>query len=878
MYRKLIKAIKRVIMNKSRKIVILALLFLPALLHAQTKDISLTKSFYETPLIEVLDYIEQETAYTFSYSSSAISTEERITAALSKASLTQALTIILEGLNITYEVMNSNIILKQISVSQTIRGSVIDKHSQISIPGASVIIVDSNPLKGDATDSNGNFRIQNVQAGRYTFRVSFLGYQDVLLPGVLVGSGKEVVINFELSESLLLLDEIQVGIASISSAPLNDMAQVSGRSFTVEETKRFPASVGDPLRLASSFAGVITTDDSENEIVVRGNSPRGILWKLEGVEIPSPNHFSSEGASTGGISMFSTQVISRSDFLTSAFPAQYGNATAGVFDIQLRNGNNERRESTFQLGLLGLDVSSEGPLNSKKKSSYLFNYRYSTLSLLTGLGLELEGEGERNIFQDLSFKVNLPTEKAGTFSVFGLGGLSSYTYKFFNEADDEKYNMGVLGLSNKYIINNSAVLTSTISFSGTEIIEDALFPIDNEIYEELQTFQKTYLRGSIELDKKFNVKNFLSAGVTLSNLTYDFTASERDPRNDSVFQFIEWFNDKGNTTSFQGFTSWKFRPTEKLTFVNGIHFTHFGLTNEIAIEPRSNVRFELTPTSAVFGGFGLHSRIESLEYYFGNAPNQDGSTSDLNGDLKLTRSSHFVLGFDANLTDRVYFKTEIYYQNLFNVPIIAPGTDSSPFSTVDAFSTINLSEGYVYNSLVNGGTGKNYGIEFSIERKFAQSYYFLFNGTFYESTYKGRDRITRSTRFNGNYGYNFLVGKEFKVGSSQKDKVLGLNLKINHAGNKRYTPINASLSRQNNREIRLIGDVFAERFPTYFRADLQFSLRKNVKKRTSEWRLDIQNITNRENIVFNYYSFSTQEIVQEGQFGLIPILSYRIEL
>ncbi|GAB5410082.1 MAG: carboxypeptidase regulatory-like domain-containing protein [Balneolaceae bacterium] len=872
------RATKREMMNTSKKITVVILLFIPLVSNAQTEEVSLTKSFFETPLVDVLEYIEQETRYTFSYSSSAISTDEKVTVNLSKASITEAIAIILEGLNISFEILNSNIILKQISVLQTVRGNVVDKHSHIPITGASVIIADSNPLKGDATDIEGNFRIENVKAGRYTFKVSFLGYEDILFPGVLVGSGKEVVLNFELSESLLQLDEIQVGTASISSAPLNDMAQVSGRSFTVEETKRFPVSVGDPLRLASSFAGVITTDDSENEIVIRGNSPRGILWKLEGVEIPSPNHFSSEGASTGGISMFSTQVISRSDFLTSAFPAQYGNATAGVFDIQLRNGNNERRESTLQFGLLGVDISSEGPISSKNKSSYLFNYRYSTLSLLTGLGLELEGEGERNIFQDLSFKINVPTKKIGTFSIFGLGGLSSYTYKFFNESDKEEYNMGVLGLSNKYIINNSTVLSSTISISGTEIDENFEGPIGDQRYEQIETFQKTFLRGSIELDKKFNAKNFLSTGVTLSNLNYDFKASERDPRNDSLFQFIEWFNDQGNTTSFQGFTSWKFRPTEKLTFVNGIHLTHFGLTNEIALEPRSNVRFEIRSSSAIFGGFGLHSRIESLEYYFGNAPNQDGSTSDLNGDLKLTRSGHFVLGFDANLTERVYFKTEIYYQRLYNVPIIAPGRDASPFSTVDAFSTINLSEGYVYNDLVNGGTGKNYGIEFTVERKFDQSYYFLFNGTLYESTYKGRDGISRSTRFNGNYGYNFLIGKEFKVGSIRKDKVLGLNLKINHAGNKRYTPINASLSAQNNREVRLIEDVFAERFPTYFRADLQFSLRKNVKRRTSEWRLDIQNITNRENIVFNYYSFSTQQIVQEGQFGLIPILSYRIEI
>lgn len=867
-------------MRSRLKAILLGSLLICSVAKAQTRNALITQSFEKESLISVIEKLEQLTEYNFSYSSTSIPTGFEITATLNETTISEALKIIFENTLIVYEIMDERIILKLNQTLQTVRGTVADRYTGVPIPGVTVVILGTNPLKGDATNSEGKFRIRNVVAGRYSVKASFLGFEDVIIPDVLVGSGKEVVLNIEIAESLLQLEEIQVGVnRGTSSAPINHMAQVSGRSFTVEETKRFPISVGDPLRLASSFAGVIATDDGDNEVVIRGNSPRGILWKMEGVEIPNPNHFSSEGASSGGISMFSTQVISRSDFFTSAFPAEYGNATSGVFDIKLRSGNNERRESTLQFGLLGLDVSSEGPLSKKKNASYLLNYRYSTLSILTGLGLALEGEGERNVFQDLSFKVNMPTEKSGVFSVFGMGGLSSYVFKLPNVdiTDKEHYNMGVLGVSNKYILNNRTVLSSTLSISGTEIVENENVPLDAGRYIEETTFQKTFIRGSLELDNKFSTKHFLNTGITFSSLDYNFKSFEQDPRNDSLFQFIEWFNDAGTTTSLQGYTSWKYRPTSTLSFVNGLHLTLFSLTNEMVIEPRTSVRWEFKPNAALFAGFGLHSRVESLEYYFGNAINEDGSTTDLNTDLGLTRSSHFVAGFETNINERLHFKAEIYYQHLFNVPIIAGEADDSQSAGANDFSTINLSEGYVYNNLVNGGTGDNYGIELTLERKFAQNYYFLINGTLYESTYEGRDNITRSTRYNGNFGYNIVAGKEYRVGSSNKDKTLGVNLKINHAGNKRKSPIYEPLTIRNGRETSLLSEVNTEKYPYYFRADLQLSLRKNKRGRTSEWRLDIQNLTSRENVIFEYFNFNTRRVVEEAQFGLIPILSYRVE-
>ncbi len=840
-----------------------------------SQNFQIRQNFENEPLENVLKTIEENTGYRFSYSSTSIQTDMKVTVFFNDTTIEDVLEKLFEKTSVKYEVIQNRIILKKKIEGQTVRGKVIDSHTQIPIPGATVIIVDSNPLKGNATNDEGYFRIENVQPGRYTVKASFIGYKDELIPAILVGSGKEVILEIELEESLLELGEIQVGVSSISTAPLNEMAQVSGRSFTVEETKRFPVGVGDPLRLASSFAGVVSTDDGANDIVVRGNSPKGILWMLEGVEIPSPNHFSSEGTSSGGISMFSTQVISRSDFLTSAFPSQYGNATAGVFDIQLRSGNNERRESTIQFGLLGLDIASEGPLASRGGASYLFNYRYSTLSMLTAVGLPIEDEGERNIFQDLSFKFNFPTRKAGTFSVFGLGGLSKYRGIYPNIEDDEIYNMGVFGLSNRYIINNSTVLKSTLSWSGTKVVDDYVFAEDSVTFRDESTFSKEYIRASFELNKKVNSRHFITSGLTTSFLKYDFQSSLKATLNEPPFNDFKPFNDTGNSGSFQAFTSWKFRPTEKVTMVNGLHLLHFFLSQETVIEPRSNIRWQFHPGIAAFAGFGLHSRIESLDYYFANYINEDGSMIDKNSDLGVTRSSHWVAGFDANITSKTYFKTEFYYQHIFNVPILAdselPGNEHA-----GAFSTINISDGYVENALVNGGKGWNYGVEVSLERKFSDNYYFLINGMLYESKYQGRDGITRNTRYNGNFGYNLLAGKEFYVGS-EKDNILGFNLKLSHAGNKRYTPIDIELSRQEGKGITLAEGIFTERFSDYFRTDIQINYRKNLAGRTIEWRLDVQNVTGHNNVLDIFYDGNLAQPVIPEQKIIIPVLSYRIE-
>lgn len=304
--------------------------------------------------------------------------------------------------------------------TQTVRGIIVDKISQSPLPGVVVVLVNSNPLIGTSTDEEGRFKLTQVPVGKQTLKVSFIGYKENVMQNLSVNAGKELVLNVSLEEDIKSMSEVVVTAKVEKNKPLNDMSMVSTRAFSVEETQKFAAAVNDPARMATSFAGVVNGSDGGNMISIRGNSPNGLLWRMEGVEIPNPNHFSNVGTSGGGIAIISSQLLSNSDFSTGAFASEYGNALSGVFDLKLRKGNNQKREYTFQAGVLGVDVSTEGPFKKGYDGSYLVNYRYSTLGLLSKMGVPI-GDATTT-FQDLSFNVSLPTKKLGTFGVFGFGG------------------------------------------------------------------------------------------------------------------------------------------------------------------------------------------------------------------------------------------------------------------------------------------------------------------------------------------------------------------------------------------------------------------------------------------------------------------------
>lgn len=842
-------------------------------IHLQ--DVELEKAFAE---------IRNQTDVSFLYNDEEVGNAPKVSVSLENVTVEKALEQILKNTGLTYEKVNSTIVIKPSKkeassiienpdiLKQTIRGQVFDKDAKSSLPYATVQILNTDPAVGTTTDIDGKFEIKNVPVGRYTLKVSFVGYTDAFIPELLVGSGKEVVVVVELSEQVQALGEIVIRAAN--GEPVNDMAMVSAKPFNAEETKRYAATIGDPARMAQVFAGVSGTDDASNEIVIRGNSPNWLLWRLEGVEIPSPNHFAEEGYSSGAVSILSVNMLGSSDFYTGAFPAEYGNSLSGVFDIKLRNGNNREHEFTLQAGVLGIDLSAEGPFKKGYDGSFLFNYRYSTLSLLNDMNIEVSENALAN-YQDLSFKLNFPTKQAGTFSFWGIGGNSDADEKYLPESTEEENiedgysdytetGMYATGLNHTLFTGKKSYIQTVVSMSSS---------FSSQTYEEAdstgslgETFFDDLNNRAFRVNSYYNTKissrTSIRAGVNLSNLNYKYLTRDL---NDSTDITNTYLNTEGSTNLYQAYAQTKYKFSDKVIFSAGLNYTHFELSNDNSLEPRLGLTILLPDQQKLAFGYGKHTKHENLPVYFIETEAADGTKFMPNANLKLARSHHFVASYEQLIGSDLLFKTEAYYQYINDLPVANnPDKYWSPI-----FGGANPND-----TLANIGNGRNYGLELTLHKYFSNNYYFLVTSSLFDSKYKPADGQWYNTRYNINYVNNFVGGKEINWGDN---KMLGFNGKVIWSGGKRVTPIDLDASIDAGEEVFNTDELFADKTKDYLRLDLGIKIHFYKKKTEHVISLDIQNVTNRLNTWYYFYDAQNEEIVEYPMAGLIPVFNYRLE-
>jgi hypothetical protein len=769
--------------------------------------------------------------------------------------------------------------------TQTIRGTVVDEVTKTPLVGVNILIVNGseNPL-GAATDVNGNFRIENVPVGRQTIKISYIGYEDQLLNNVVVTAGKEVILNFNLTERVNQLNELVVvaNTKEDKTATNNDLAIVSARSFNVDDTKRYAGALGDPSRMAANFAGVIGGDDSRNDIVVRGNSPTGMLWQLEGLNIPNPNHFGSLNSTGGPVSMLNNNNLDKSDFMTSAFTAQYGNAIAGVFDIRLRDGNNQKRELTTQVGFNGFEVGAEGPFStSKNGGSYVVNYRYSTLGLFEAVGVEFGTGSNVPYYQDLNFKISLPTSNGAKWTVFGLGGISkidllgseaelensSDLYSNENQDAFPRFKTGVAGISYEKKISEKTFMKITAgvsatseSFTADSLVRDANTEVIDRYLQTESSFTTTKISVVGSFRTKLSAKNNITSGFYID-------ASDFDLFNRDIFANLGTdsvrVNVNDNATLYQAYTTWRHRFSNQFSINMGIHGQYYSLNEQAAIEPRVGVQYVISPKQSISLGYGLHNQTQNAYTSFVQTKVEADSYTLTNKKLDFTTSQHVVLTHDWNITDNVRLKTEGYYQTLSNVPVERNPSSFSAINTGTSFDPSNR------DSLINEGVGRNYGIELTLERFFSKGYYYLLTTSIFNSRYEGSDGVERNTAYNTQYVLNALFGREFKLGTRQR--FLSMSLKTTLIGGKYLTPIDFTASQQFGRTIYNERDAFSEKQDNYFRTDIKLAYRKEYKRSTLEIALDLQNITNNQNIFAQNYNPRTNTIVTQYQQAFFPV-------
>ncbi len=760
------------------------------------------------------------------------------------------------------------------TLTSTLRGNVKDFDTNQPLAGATVQLVGTE--KGTVTEATGAFRFHQLPTGRYNLSVSYLGYETVTVPEILLESGKEKVVEVRLKQAGRQLDAAIVR----SSRPI---AFNSIQTITQEQTLRYAATYLDPARLAVSFPGVATANDQANGLVIRGNNPNGMQWRLEGVEIVNPNHTSNAGTFSdratqtgGGVNILSTQLMGDSYFLTGAFPAEYGNALSGVMDMRLRKGNDEKQEFTAQAGLIGFDVAAEGPLSKKSKASYLVNYRYSFTGLLGALGVTFGGEDIR--YQDLSFNLTFPNKKAGEFSVFGMGGASSNIFKasldtsewvFQKDGYDIDFSskMGALGVTHTVQLGAKTGLKTVLVASALENSRNgyihSMANTQKRFLTEQDANRKTRISFTTALSHRITTSSLLKAGLFL---TYQ-SDSVKSVTNDQVAE------GRLQGMIIQPYVSWQWQPTARLTTDVGLHYLHYTYNNTQSLEPRASIRFQADRQNSFSLSYGLHSQLQQPQVYLSVVELGQSKETLPNRRLEPTRAHHFVAGYQRNFGTLGNLKVEAYLQSIFNVPI-ATGDPTLSQRPIPTFSTLNQVESFVDQPLTNAGSGRNYGIEVSYNKYLTDDFYLMVSGSLYNATYVASDGIRRNTRYNGNHTFSLTSGREFKT---QKNGIWGINARLIWLGGFRDTPINVDASRAQGRTVYVLKDAFTVKMKDYFRPDLRIYWKKNHPRYSRTIALDIQNVSSTQNQAYSYYDILQRQLVQKFQLGLIPILSYRWE-
>lgn len=769
----------------------------------------------------------------------------------------------------------SNVFLLMLSVqlfaqqpTQIIRGIVMDEGSNMPLAYASVEL--QNTSIGTLTDSLGHFTLKDIAIGRYDLIVSLFGYEPIVIKEIQITSAKEVFLNITMVENATALNEIVIRPKVNKEQPINSMATLSARMLSVEEAKRYAGGFDDPARLVSAFAGV-SSNVGNNAIVVRGNSPQSLQWKLEGVEISNPNHFADLGAfGGGGITALSTQVLANSDFFSGAMPAEYSNALSGVFDIFMRNGNNQKHEHTFQLGAIGIDVASEGPFKKGKRASYIFNYRYSTLGLLAPI---LPDNAAGTTYQDLSFKLNFPTKKAGTFSIWGLGLLdrsdakakdkiSEWKYDLDRENQDAKQFMGSSGISHRILLNDKQFLKSTFA-----VTTNGIDMYTNRLDSSLLVLPKNVINNSFynlvltsALNTKFSAKHANKSGFVITNMHYNMLLEDVTTETSNLKTLVD---ESGNSSLISAYSNSMLHINDKISLNVGVNGQWFTYNNAWSIEPRAGIKYKFAPTQTLSFAYGLHSRLERLNYYF----IKDRFNQYINKDLGFTRAHHLVLGYGINTSEYTHLKVETYFQHLFDVPVMEG----------NSFSLINQHNDWFFDGkLLNTGRGRNYGMDITFEKYLSKGYYYLVTASIFNSEYKGDDQVWRDTRYNRNFAFNFLAGKEWLIGKN-KNKIVSVNGRVSYQGGDHYSPINTSASIANQSVVFDETNAFSQQYPFGFTSHFTASYKLNKNKIAHEFALKIINLTQYKEYLGFQYNYQTQTVDTEREAIFIPNISYKIE-
>ncbi|MEM7655171.1 MAG: TonB-dependent receptor [Bacteroidota bacterium] len=768
-------------------------------------------------------------------------------------------------------------------LSQNLRGIITDQATLQPLTGVRIEILNLSPVKGAISGTDGQFLIADVPVGRYEVKVSYIGYRGVLKSGILLVSGQETYLEVRMEEQAIQGEEVLI---EADQRKVNNVAAVvSARSFSVEELRRIPGGVDDPARMIVKFPGISPNADAlNNELNVRGNSSRAVIWRLEGVDIYNPNHFARVGGTGGSVTLFSQQLLANTDFFSGAFPADYGNALGAVFDARFRNGNTQQRQHSVQLSVIGLDVSTEGPFSSAGNSSYLVNYRYSTTGIVKAF---VDVGNSIPTFQDLSFKLHFRLPKAATLNVFGIGGFSET--EFLPSLDTAQWAVedladfgsltttltGTIGATYSQPLGENTFFQTAMIGTGLRYASKSYYLNPDLISADTTAKSDDYeyrISWSSFINHKFGPKHTHRSGLTVhglaSNVLFARADNIFDPRPDGNLNDTIRVG-RGQSMMVNAYSRSQFSIHPKLKVNLGLHAMYLGLTNELSIEPRLGIRYQLRPRQSLSFGYGLHSQMEPFYTYLVEGEDDNGRTRRVNDDIRFNKAHHLVLGYRLQFNDALRLGVEVYYQHQFNLVV----GEELPISRVGAADFF-----FEKFELNNGGTGRNTGIEVALERTFEGGYYFLLNGSLFEATYVANDGKRRPSQFDNGLIGNGVIGKEWSIGKKKgKANLLNANIALSYSGAQYYTPVDLQMALDSGKvQTDYLNPNSAFQDPLFF-LDASIVLQQNRAKYSSQLSLQVRNVLNQRPLTRQWFDRTRRELANRYGSGIIPVIAWRIQ-
>lgn len=757
---------------------------------------------------------------------------------------------------------------------QNVKGKVVNSFTKSPIENVVVTLhVDQDEFQKAYTNAAGDYLFVEVPLGIYTVSFAHLEYESFVFPVVELYSSRETIIDVSLTQRVNELKDVVISVNKDRSANNNDMTTLSTKTIYTQDMSKIAGSLDDPIRVAGTLPGV-TADAafSENFISIRGNSPRGLKYSIDGVELPNPNHFARIGSSGGTFTIFSMSLIDKSDFFTGAFPAEYSDALSGIFDVNFRKGNSSAHLFAIKAGTLGLDFCAEGPLSKNKKSTYIVNYRYATVGLARAIGYPTQPT-----YQDLSFNLNFALNK-GSIKVFGMGGSSdrkriAVADSLVWEGDVDRFNLVLhsetvtLGATYEQNLNDKSGLKATLLGSFTNQIDNKKYLLDNysEIVRSINQYKAIPISFSLQHKYKFSNKHYNKSGVSVNHTQHNWDVMKYNFETFSVDTNVTGL---GSSITFKAFSQSKFIVNDKLIINVGVSYLNYSVNKDNSIEPRVGITYINNKKQRFSLAVGKHSQIEHFATYMFKERDTIGNVSFPNKNLQFIKAYHYIAGFKTKLFKNHHFTAEAYYQQLFDVPIAREGS----------YSIINISELEDIRPLTNNGKGYNYGLDVGLERFSSKGLYYMINASYFRSHYLAADNVWRSTEFDQQFNVRFLAGKEYIVGEKKdKKNYVGWNTNIAYVGGRPYTPIDIDASIAAYETIYDEARAFSLREKNLLFLDVTFTYKINKPKRTAVWSLQIKNIFSNGNAIYREYDRVLGKEVTVPSSSFFPNLSYKIE-